>query len=593
MPNTPPEEPLQELESALKKLNKGQLGQKDIQVVKQAMPSGRIIVASDGGVAIGGDATENIFIILTADAMKILLRPVPHEIPQAPSDFTGRDNELGELLEHFERGAIIVGVRGLGGIGKTALACRLSEYLEDYYPDGQLKVDLQGTYVKPLRPIEAMSQIIRSFDRAIHLPENESELSGIYQSMLNDKHCLLLLDNALDHHQVMPLLPPSTCGLLVTSRRKFALPGLKSMDLDILKPKDARDLLLTIAEWIGDDADALAQLCGYLPLALRAAGSLLANTPDLDPAEYVDELRAERTRLREFGSEGVDRDVEASFNLSYCHLSTETAKVFRMLSIFPIDFDAKAEEAICQDYNHQHLRDLVKWCLVEFHKENKRYHLHDLARIFAARRHEQIDEERSRFAAQYRHAEYYKNVLSNSENLYLDGGNKTHTGLKQFDTDRMNIQTAYAWIENVICQEEQRDLSSIELINILNLSNFFLDSGKNILRFRLHPSERIRWLETALVSARQLNDPIHESNHLVSHGTAYIDLGDYRNAIKILEQALKIASKFGNKIAEGYALDNMGAAYNNLSNYRRAIELLEQALIIARETGDKKLEGML
>ncbi len=51
---------------------------------------------------------------------------IPH-LPAPPRDFTGRDEELKDLLADFDRGATITGLRGMGGIGKTALAYAMAE----------------------------------------------------------------------------------------------------------------------------------------------------------------------------------------------------------------------------------------------------------------------------------------------------------------------------------------------------------------------------------------------------------------------------------------------------------------------------------
>jgi hypothetical protein len=59
------------------------------------------------------------------------------------------------------------------------------------------------------------------------------------------------MDNARDAEQVEPLIPPAGSVLIVTSRNRFTLPGLRSTDLDVLRVEDAR-------------------LCGRLALALRA-----------------------------------------------------------------------------------------------------------------------------------------------------------------------------------------------------------------------------------------------------------------------------------------------------------------------------------
>ena len=124
------------------------------------------------------------------------------------------------------------------------------------------------------------------------------------------------MDNAADKTQVEPLIPPSSCFLLVTSRQHFTLPGLFAKDLNTLPPDDARDLLLKIAPRIDGQADALAKLCGYLPLALRLAGSALAERRTLTPADYVKRLEDTQTRLEL---------VEASLSLSYDSAERRTA----------------------------------------------------------------------------------------------------------------------------------------------------------------------------------------------------------------------------------------------------------------------------
>ena len=248
----------------------------------------------------------------------------------------------------------------MGGIGKTALALVLAERLKSRFVDGQIFLKLDGTGPNPLKPTDAMAQVIRAFrGSAERLPENQDELQRLYNSVLEGKNVLLLLDNAADRKQVEPLLPSEGCAAIVTSRKKFTLPGMpEPFLLDTLKPPVARELLLKICPRFGGQADELAKLCGYLPLALRASASLLAVKIDLNPESYLEELRSERTRLEKIGKEGVDLDVEASFNLSYSRLPAEMASVFCKLSIFPSDFDAAAEEAICQDLGHTQLSDM-------------------------------------------------------------------------------------------------------------------------------------------------------------------------------------------------------------------------------------------
>lgn len=306
--------------------------------------------------------------------------PIPRQIPSPPLDFSGREDELNELISQFDRGATIIGLRGMGGIGKTSLALVLADVLKNRFPDGQIFVQMAGTSDKPLTPAEAQAHVIRSYQGIdVQLPRGESELGSLYRTVLDGKRVLFLFDNAFGRPQVEPLLPPTGSAILITSRQKFTLPGMPDpFLLKPLEPKEACDFLLKICPRINGYASELTKLCGYLPLALRAAASLLAVESDLKPKTYLEELQSERTRLEKIGNEGVDLDVEASFNLSYRRLMKETAHVFRQLPVFPTDFDAAAEEEICQDEGHRHLRELVRWSLVDYQEDMCRYVLHDL-----------------------------------------------------------------------------------------------------------------------------------------------------------------------------------------------------------------------
>ena len=302
--------------------------------------------------------------------------PTPHQIPAPPPDFTGRESELAGLLEAQASGACISGLRGLGGVGKSALAFKLAAALAERYPDGQLFIDMRGTSDPALSPAQAMAQVIRVWHPEERLPEDEAELSKLYRSLLHGKRVLLLLDNARDRAQVEPLLLHPGCFVLVTTRWRFALPGVKTLDLEALRLDEAVQLLLAIEPRLNGAAGRLAELCGCVPLALRVSASALAESPSLPVAEFLQKFEQARVQLS-----GMD----ASLRMSYDLLDPARQAALCRLSVFPAPFDRPAAAAVWEldePIAQPALDTLVNASLLEWDAATG-FRLHDLVRAFA------------------------------------------------------------------------------------------------------------------------------------------------------------------------------------------------------------------
>lgn len=302
-----------------------------------------------------------------------------YQLPPPPNDFTGREADLDELISSIEHnGVAISGLKGMGGIGKTALALTLAHRLGANYPDGQFFLDLRGDDRQTaLSPTQAMSHVIRSYNWDRALPDNDTELAALYYSVLNGKRALLLMDNALDDRQVAPLIPPVGCLLLVTTRQHFNLPGLYAKRIDKMTHADARELLLKITPRVGSQADALADVCGYLPLALRLAANALAKRVSLSPAEYLKRLNKSQEKLQL---------IDAAISLSYKMLTRNQQKLWCQLSVFRGVFGRSSAESLWgiqrieAGYN---LDEMVSYSLVDWQDTARSYSLHDLVRVFA------------------------------------------------------------------------------------------------------------------------------------------------------------------------------------------------------------------
>ncbi len=325
----------------------------------------------------------------------------------------GREDALAELLRAVETGgATITGVQGMGGVGKTALAYLLAERVQDRCPD-QIVFDLRGAdEQQPAATADAMRHVILSYEPAVRLPDDFQSLAGVYRTVLRGKRVLLLMDNARDAAQVAPLLPaPEGCLMLVTSRRHIVLPGLKPIDLERLPEEDAVKLLRAIAgERIEPLEREIARQCGCLPLALRAAASLLRERPDLDVGRLYARLQ-DAKRMLALKDASRDLTVEAVLQTSYELLSADLRQKWRCLAAFPGSFDVKAAGAVWQmdqDAAQDALGELLCYSLLEFDEKTQRWSLHDLARLFAIR---QLTAEESRQAS-LRHAEHFVRALS-------------------------------------------------------------------------------------------------------------------------------------------------------------------------------------
>ncbi len=505
-----------------------------------------------------------------------------HQLPSVPAAFTGREQELRDLETALAKqgniGAAIsasgAGIQGMGGVGKTALATKLAHRLKDKYPDAQICLNLRGfdpTGRKPMPPAEAMQSIIHFFRPEAKLPETAEDLTPIYNSVLNDAgRVLLFLDNAANVEQIQPLLPPSNCLLLVTSRNQLSLPGLATRNIDCLSPEKSRELLLKLASLIKGHEAAAADLCGHLPLALEVFAGMV-NEKTLHPVEeLVARLRKHDEKLGK---------VEAAFQVSYDLLEEPLCRCWTLLAIFPANFDLSAAAAIWEmqmEASRDIMEALLKRSLVGFDEPKVRFHLHDLVREFCIGK--LSDAECN--AAMMRYAGQYIKVAEKADELYLEGGENVLGGLELFDREWVHIEAAFKWLV------PRRDEASVALLVLLVKA--VANTGQKL---RFHPRQRIRWSEGLREAARITKNRPAEGVALSNLGLAYISLKEPRKAIEFFEQQLVIAREIRDRRLEGIALGNLGIAYRILNDLVKAIEFHQQHLVITREIRDRRGEG--
>ena len=108
-----------------------------------------------GSVSIDGDAPGATIITGSNNTVNVpppTGAPGMFNLPRPPADFVGRAEELAELRAALKtQGALLCGLRGLGGVGKTALALVLADELRPQYPDAHILLELDGTQEPPDR----------------------------------------------------------------------------------------------------------------------------------------------------------------------------------------------------------------------------------------------------------------------------------------------------------------------------------------------------------------------------------------------------------------------------------------------------------
>jgi transcriptional regulator with XRE-family HTH domain len=332
-------------------------------------------------------------------------RQLPHDL----ADFTGRLEETARvracLCPEVGTATPVVVISGPPGVGKTALAVRISHQLRECFPDGQLFMDMQGGLGGPLEPSTVLAAFLRALGVAASaIPAELHERVALYRTRLADRRILVVLDNAVNEAQVRPLLPGGQGGAaLVTSRRRLAsIEGVCAMALGVLEEGESVELLARVAgrQRVAAEPEAalaVIGLCGRLPLAVRIAGVRLAARPHLQLACMADRLADEKRRLDVL--DVGDLAVRASFGLSYERLDPEAGRAFRLMAQPEVsEVSAKAISALLGT-SVERAEELAEH-LVDVHllepTPDGRYHMNDLLRVFARERLRQERSEEAR-----------------------------------------------------------------------------------------------------------------------------------------------------------------------------------------------------
>jgi DNA-binding SARP family transcriptional activator len=529
----------------------------------------------------------------------------PCTLPYDLSDFSGRERQLGEILQLARQdrsgGTRILAVDGMGGSGKTSLAVRAAHQLADAFPDGQLYIDLRGYSPdqQPLSPVSALGTLLRALglpdDR---IPDDLVDRTALWRTTLIGKRVLILLDNAADAAVVRPLLPTDLgCLTLVTSRARLVdLDGAHWLCLEVMTPEESHTL---VGEALGERVKAepeaaaeLARLCGHLPLALRIVTARLSNRPRWTLQYMVDRLQDETRRLDELSM--GERSVAAALRLSYQALDENSRAAFRTLALHPGDIDVYVAGALL-DTSPRQGEDILEF-LLDVHlieqPEIGRYTFHDLVSSFARGLHGGVREHTDEAAVE-RVLGYYLSLTEAACRILFPGRRQIPTGLDESTFELPDVKTtdrARTWF----AREQDTLISLVTLAVQHGFNRHAVHLARNVV-FHLNARGLLDEFEeiarTAVTAARRLGDDSLLGMSLANLGVACWEMGALAEGAEVAREGRDLAARVSDGGTEAHGDSTLGLYMSLLGRFPEALSHLERAMTKERELGLRRAEA--
>lgn len=536
---------------------------------------------------------------------------IPQELPRSAEGFVGRDAVRAEIVAvltaRSTSGASMVVVSGPPGVGKTALVVNVAHSLQERYPDGQLYADLRGySSDSALEPEQLLARFLISLGVPAHqVSGDQDDMVGLYRSLLAGRRVLVVLDNVRSPAQVRPLLPSASgCAVLMTSRDDLrgltAVHGAHLVGLGVLQSYQSFVLLANIIgiKRAGREMSAvaeLAELCGHLPLALRIAAANLAVRHNWSITSYVDELR-QGNRLAALEIEGDDEAaVRAAFRLSYETINVEAARVFRLLGLIPgpdFTMDAVTALANISSARAATLLDQLAASSLISRSADRRFHMHDLLRLYAKERCQAGDPSSDVYDARRRLFTFYLRVTdAAAEVLYprwlrlprpeLEPGRS----LPSFD----DAATATSWMDSdclnvcaAVIDAVNGGLGTLGWPMAEALRPYLVNSG----RYR---AEGLMACRAALQAAGEAGEHDAEAAMHNTIGAIYTRHAEHSQALNHYRAELHAYEAAGNVVGQARALVALGNVQHSIGCLDESAECISAGLRLAGKAGQREV----
>nr|WP_241267173.1 BTAD domain-containing putative transcriptional regulator [Streptomyces scabichelini] len=560
-----------------------------------------------------GEPLQRVHSLVLHGAPVQELVPRPEPAVAAPrtlpshAELVGRREELATISRRASAwstapsslGTVIAlqAVSGMAGIGKTLIALHAARSLGPEFPDGQLYLDLRAHSPgqEPLTAQAALTSLLRVLGvPATTLPDHLDGLVGLWRTLLSTRRAIIVLDDAVGPEQLRPLLPGASPSLvIVTSRRRITgLPGVQSIQLDVLPPEDAIALFRKVA---GEDRTRqtnevaeIVRLSGYLPLAVELAAGRLLSRPAWTTAHLLQKLIPGRSRLTELRD--GSREIARAFEISYQTLTSEERTVFRTLGLrLGPDFDAFTIAALGDltvGSAERFLDALLDAHLIQ-EPTPERYTVHDLLGEYSRTLAAVEDSEADREAAVHRLVDFYIQASDAADRLL-------HPRRLRPEVPHPSPRPVPAWPD---AQAARRWLAT-ERAGLLAAESHCRTNGRpheaallagtlaDFLDEEGHWTEARYMHEAAAHHWSTVGEQQAEVYALIDLGTALSHCGRYREADAAHRRALKGAQDIGDTEARAEALHRLGVLHWNAGQLSEALAHQQETLALRLLSGD-------
>ncbi|MEV0641971.1 tetratricopeptide repeat protein [Streptomyces sp. NPDC050619] len=506
----------------------------------------------------------------------------------------------------------------MGGIGKTALAVEVAHRARarGWFPGGTLFVDLRGYDDDPVTADQAVLALLDALGvRDRDLPLTTERQYDAYRTLLAERQdrMLLILDNASDPSQYVPLLPGTDHHrVLITSRDRPDALSVRLIDLETLAPNESV-ILVTRALHDTDERDdrparepdalrELTELCGHLPLALQIAAGMLRRRRHRDIASLVADVRedGDPTAVFDRGSPGTDLYgrslvLRPVLETSYRRLPPDRARLLRLLCLAPGAETGTEAIAALADLDMVSalslLEDLAARCLVTPVRgvygtaSTMRWRVHDLVRVFGASvvaGDAGLREEGE--VARERVLDFYWRCADAADDRlrWLPGMEEPERfgdrgqALAWLDGERAGLVAAVSW-----GREERFAVTAVRLAECL----------AEYLSWRRYFDDWIAVAEAARETAHQAEDRSGEAAAWNNLGLALREAGRAEEAIDAHIRARHLYQADTDRYGEAAAWNNLGLALQEAGRAEEAIDAHIRARDLHQAAGDRHREG--